>query len=535
MSKKPMLVVVSLLISLGLLLSLTPGIAQTGSESRFPAELHQTANDILQSNAAKYLSGTGRNALEHITGRLPLPGAQAMEAGPPANVVPLVVPGFEVMVNNPAQDIFERFDISTQSETAVSGIGDNIVVAYNDSAEAAISNSFMGYSRSRNGGLTFTDLGRVPAPPTGFNFGDPGLVADRMGNFYASSIDSDGTRPAGFQFSVGVTKSTDGGQTFGNPVLLPPAGVPPNSFPDKPFIAVDTSGRATDGSVYVTFTNFASPSTQLPILFSRSTNGGATFSTPIQISSPTEFDQGSEPVVGANGEVYVAWERLFDRANPSAPSRIVVAKSTNGGLTFGPPVVVADVNDIGFFGGTMLGNFRVNSFPRIDVSPTNGNVYITYASNPRTGDSGDIFFTRSTNGGATWDPPTKLNDDSTTNDQWFPDIAVNGAGQIEVFWYDKRNDPGNLMIDLFEAVSTDDGASFGVNQQVNGVSFPPAVGYDPFVVGTYMGDYIDIKAETVPTSPGRGLGFLMAWGDNRRAIVTLGGTRNDQDVFFTRD
>ena len=119
MSKKPMVVVVSLLISFGLLLSLKPGIAQTGSESRFPAELQQTANDILQSNAAKYLSGTGRNALEHITGRLPQPGAQAREAGPPANVVPLVVPGFEVMVNNPAQDIFERFDISTQSETAV--------------------------------------------------------------------------------------------------------------------------------------------------------------------------------------------------------------------------------------------------------------------------------------------------------------------------------------------------------------------------------------------------------------------------------
>jgi len=435
------------------------------------------------------------------------------------------------MVNNPALDPLERFDVSTQSETAVAGFGGNIVVAYNNSA--TLPTSFMGYSFSVDGGTAWTDLRGLPGPTGGFNFGDPGLVGDRAGNFYASQIASDPIRPPGFSFTVGISKSTDGGSTFSIPVSPPAAGVSPFSFQDKAFIAVDTSGGPFGGNVYVTWTSFGGPFTKLPIFFSRSNDGGATFSTPLQISTSTESDQGSEPVVGPNGEIYVAWERFVDSANPLAPPAIVVAKSIDGGLSFSSPVVVAPLTDIGFGAGTMLGNFRVNSFPRIDVSPTTGTVYIVFASNPQTGDAGDIFFTRSTDGGVTWAVRTRLNDDATLNDQFFPDVAVNGNGVVEVFWYDKRNDPANLRIDLFKTRSEDDGVSFTPNAQVNAVSFPPAVGYDPFVVPTFMGDYIDIKAIT--TSTGRGSAFLMAWGDNRRAIVTLGGTRNDQDVFFTRD
>ncbi len=553
MKRKALFPSVLLLTFLGLLLSLAPVKSQIDSSSRFTPEMQQIAKDILQSPLAGYLSGTGENALEHVAGRLPVPQAlrraQALQSRIPtaALPLPLAVPGAEVMVNNPALDILEPFDVSTESETAVAGFGGNIVVAYNNSATlTTLPATFMGHSLSTDGGTTWTDLRGLPGPTGGVNFGDPGLVADRAGNFYASQLAFNPSRPPGFSSTVGISKSTDGGSTFSIPVSPPAAGVSSGSFQDKEFIAVDTSGGPSDGNVYVTWTSFGSPFTQLPIFFSRSTDGGATFSTPIQISTSTEFDQGSEPVVGPSGEIYVAWERFFDSANPSAPPAIVVAKSTDGGLSFGSPVLVAPVTDIGFPGGhiglgRLPGNFRVNSFPRIDVSPTTGTVYIVFASNPQsspptpppTGDSGDIFFTRSTNGGGTWAVRTRLNDDATLNDQFFPDVAVNADGVVEVFWYDKRNDPANFSIDLFETRSADDGVSFTPNAQVNAVSFPPAVGYDPVVVQTYMGDYIDIKAIT--TSTGRGSAFLMAWGDNRRSVATFGGTRHDQDVFFTKD
>jgi hypothetical protein len=59
------------------------------------------------------------------------------------------------------------------------------------------------------------------------------------------------------------------------------------------------------------------------------------------------------------------------------------------------------------------------------------------------------------------------------------------------------------------------------------------VGYDPPIVGNYMGDSIDVKAMTGAKS--RGSQFLKTWGDFRRKVETVGGIRNDQDVRFFID
>ncbi len=152
-----------------------------------------------------------------------------------------------------------------------------------------------------------------------------------------------------------------------------------------------------------------------------------------------------------------------------------------------------------------------------------------------TADGADVFFTRSTDGGALWSAPIRVNDDPGTNDQFFPDIAVNRQGVIEAIWYHRRLDPQNLKIDVFKAQSVDGGLSFGPNHRVTLESFFPAVGYDPVFVATptAMGDYIDVKADTRPD--GRGFNFFLAWTDCRRVITTPQGTRPDQDVFFATD
>jgi hypothetical protein len=108
---------------------------------------------------------------------------------------------------------------------------------------------------------------------------------------------------------------------------------------------------------------------------------------------------------------------------------------------------------------------------------------------------------------------------------------VNGQGVIQVLWYDRRRDPNNLLIDVYSAKSTNDGLSFQRNHRVTTVSSPPAVGYDPEIVPTYMGDYIDLKAS--PTS--RGSQSLKAWGDLGRIAETFGGIRHDQDIRFSID
>ncbi len=505
----------------------------------FSQEAQKFAADVLSSPHSAYLSATGRTALQVISGQLPaMPargqiGASSIDASSiDLFTRPAAAQFGEVLVNNPEQDLRTPEDISTQSETAVAGFGRTIVVAFNDSGQFPAgptpSLSGMGYSRSVDGGVTFTDIGSMPPPPMGANFGDPGLVVDLAGNFYASAIVFTPLGPAGPQQTIGIYKSTDGGLTW--PILsMPPPGTT-STAADKPFIAVDdTRSSKFAGNVYISWTSFGPPPPfgfpGLPILFSRSTNGGVTFSPPIVLSPPDDVNQGSEPAVGPNGEVYVSWLRLSP-----LPQLVMMAQSLDGGQTFSPAIPVAPLSNIGFTTGNLNGNFRVLSWPRIDVSPTNGNIYIVYASNPPGPDGADIFLITSTDRGLTWSAPIRVNDDATETDQFFPDVAVNSQGTVQVIWYDRRNDPQNLMIDVYRARITPNGRSVMRNERVTSVSFPPAVGYDPTTSPVYMGDYIDIKP--LLNQAGRSVSFGAAWGDNRRRIVTPGGRRNDQDIFF---
>jgi hypothetical protein len=515
-------------------------------------EEQQLARQLLASPWVDYLSGSGLNAATRMSGVSSAhANLRALKRGNGDVVLPFQSHRFQVMVNDPEQDLNEISDVSSQSETAVAGFGNLVVVTYNDSGQFQLVPSGMGYSRSNDGGITFTDLGAVPPfaiPATQVNNGDPAMVVDRAGNFYAAHLTSVATsvRPTGFTNVIGIHKSTDGGQTWGPTVFPEIPGVKSGSTQDKDFIAVDTSGGTYDGNVYVSWTSFGGTtpigdSPNPPIFFSRSTDGGATFSVPIKISPFAHTNQGSEPAVGPNGEVYVAWFRISGPSpGPGLPPlgpAIMVAKSTDGGETFGPAVEVVGVVPIGFgnlpVNGRLNGNFRVNSFPRIDVNPLNGEVYIVYNANPDGPDGSDIFFTRSSDGGTTWSTPSRINQDRGTNDQFFPDIAVNAQGVIEVVWYDRRLDPRNLRMNVFEVRSYNGGRSWVPDHRLTLTSFDPAVGYDPLLNPNYMGDYLDIKATTTPS--GRGSDFLVSWGDFRRVITTNGGTRPDQDVFFTVD
>jgi len=530
MNKKRVYLLVFVSALLAFLFSLKQVVTQISPTNGIPPRTRELAKRILQSPMAKYLSGSGLNALNLVSGRVSAP--QKFKPGKPARALPFQSNRFQLMVNDPSLDLFSDLDITSQSETAVAANGSNVVVAYNNSrALFFASNSGMGYSRSADGGVTFTDLGLLTGPTFGFNFGDPALVADRSGNFYAAELSLDFTLPLELQNTIGISKSTDGGIAFGTPVYPAQTFVPGiEHFGDKDLLAVDNTGGPHNGNLYVSWTDFTFDFNNFtfaaPIVVSRSTDGGTTFSTPVQLSPPEDTVSGAEPAVGPGGEVYVTWFRF-------SPPTIFVAKSTDGGVSFGAPVLVASLTPIGFLGGQLLGNFRVNSFPRIDVDPGSGTPYIVYAANSPGTDGADVYLTRSANGGATWSNPIRVNHDPGTNDQFFPDIAVNRQGIIEAIWYDRRLDPSNLRIDVFKAQSLDGGLSFGPNHRLTLTSFLPAVGYDPLLNPVYMGDYIDIKADT--TSDGTGFNFFLAWGDCRRIITTPQGTRPDQDVFFTVD
>jgi hypothetical protein len=147
---------------------------------------------------------------------------------------------------------------------------------------------------------------------------------------------------------------------------------------------------------------------------------------------------------------------------------------------------------------------------------------------------------QSSDGGGTWSTPRTINKgpavssgaDSTNNDNWQPAITVAPtSGQITVTFYDRREDPANVKIKLYRAVSSDGGATW-FDQPASSTSFQPDTGYDPLLVSSYMGDYNF-------ASHGTGSTTQATWGDERDSCAPPVGATNpcspagrpDMDVF----
>jgi hypothetical protein len=440
-------------------------------------------------------------------------------------------------VSDPSTDVaFSRISGSIQSETSTAWCGQNVVVAFNDSGSfwetlplTGIGISENGYSRSTDRGRTFTDLGFLDPGPNFFGMleGDPVVACTDENTFYQSS----GFTPDGINFGASVSKSTDGGQTFGDPVAVVLKNVF-DHFIDKPWMAVDPSNP---NILYVTYTDVDSSLVICPfrlgIELVRSTDGGATWSSPTIVDNGCDpaDDQGSSVAVDAKGNVFVAWEQ-FQASVPTADTEIIVAKSSDHGATFGPKVTVATVKPVGHVAFQILqGGFRGNQFPSLAIDTSRGSrrgtVYIAWNDGKNgiapdgfppfggaTYDFADALISRSDNGGASWSAPVKMNDDigaAAGIDHFLPGINVNAEGTIGACWYDRRRDPLNFLIDR-ECATSSDGAKTWRNTLITRRSFSPVINDDILISSDYMGDYDGVTSDILAKHDG----FLGAYDNN---------------------
>lgn len=405
---------------------------------------------------------------------------------------------------------FEYTDANTQSETSVAVFGSNVVVGYNSSSNFAAGSGFMGYSYSTNGGTSFTEVSGGLSPiGSVYPLGDPALVVDDAGNFYFATIALDLDTDDSY---VLVYKSTDGGATFAFAFGVVTACC---DFLDKELIAIDNnSGSPFKGTLYITFTDFLDGDGTLIYSCAFTAATGSDLGCVVLTG---EDSQGSIPAVGPNGELYVAWEQSSNTGS-STGQAIFLAKSTDGGATFSAPTKISDVtpildDDVSDFlcdQPALVGGIRVGDFPAIAVdtgpnSKLKGTVYVTW-NDMRSGDA-DILGVRSTNGGASWEGPTFINNNSGDGtDQFFPWVSVLPNGRVGVMWYDRRNDQSNnWWIDVFLGLSSNGGTTWS-NTAVTKKAFPVIVNADSLTATCYMGDYNQIT--------NNGKNFLMAWGDN---------------------
>jgi hypothetical protein len=343
-----------------------------------------------------------------------------------------------------------------------------------------------GFGLSTNGGNNWS--GNYTLPGLAVNSGDPSVVVSSNGTIYMNAIGATTSQQV-------VTWSTDNGTTWVPYVV---ASSITSSVADKNHMTIDDkAGSPYYNYLYLAYSDFSGSSAR-PLKFGRSTNGGTTWDASQLISSTSGWAyQGVNLHTGPSGECYMAWATR-STSSPYQEKYLGFAKSTNGGANFQLVNELAVATN-GIRGNLKTSGIRVNSFPWMAVDKSgglyNGYIYATWAQKQLapSGNDPDIIFVRSTNGGANWDTPIRVNDDPINNgkDQWFSNICVDQYGGINIVYYDSRNFTNNDSADVYVARSINGGVSF-TNIKVSDHKFYPK----PIsgLAGGYQGDYIGIAA-----------------------------------------
>jgi hypothetical protein len=378
----------------------------------------------------------------------------------------------------------------TQSETSMAVSGNIVLVAFNDARGFFCPNrSTVGWAYSFDGGITFTDGGSLPGGLTPWSNGDPWLAVGPDGSFYVSGIAANFN---GMSISRGV--ATKDGISWSAPVRAAT-----RSGIDKEALAIDQ----TTGTIYMVYdVNTA----RVEVV--RSDDQASTWTSPIILPSPGGI--GAFPVIDAFGSLYVTWLTGW----PGSNQRLVTSRSDDFGVTFTPTVTISPVCPFtvaGFSRGQMP------AFPSVAIDQSggafDGRLYVAFHS--ACGVPGLPYLTWSDDFGQTWSPPVAVNDDTTTAIHFSPTVSVDPVGNVNVFFYDRRDNPGTSTTNVYFTQSTDGGATFSPNIRVTDVA--TTWGATPSDVTPNFGDYM--------TSVSVGTDILLSWSDGR-----LG----DPDAFFVR-
>jgi BNR repeat-like domain len=375
---------------------------------------------------------------------------------------------------------------------------------------------------SMDGGRTWHDNGLLPGFDRFLRNSDISFAFSPNGSVVYACVLAHGINdlPNG----IYVSQSRDGGQTWSNPVTVweDPIDV---TFSDKPWIAVDWSKTSSRGLVYVGWNldeeganadggdhgshsrtrQTAGPKTG--IVVSRSMDYGKTWSAPSVVRDFTagngNFALGAIPDVGQDGHVYVAYIAYDDvviAGKTQNVARMVVADSPDHGVSWRHHIAVPIVNSLP--DKLKNGTFRNYSMPTFAVSQHDSSMVMAWAD-MKYGEA-DILSTRSVDGGKTWSAPILVNHTKPGDgkDKFQPALAVAPNGTYTCAWFDRRFDPGDRLIDVEIAQSTNGGQSFGRNIRVTSQSWDPAIDapHPPGNV-TFIGDYQGLAVDNRTVHP----------------------------------
>ncbi|PYK41450.1 MAG: hypothetical protein DME60_03205 [Verrucomicrobia bacterium] len=253
------------------------------------------------------------------------------------------------------------------------------------------------FSRSTNGGVTWMNPISVPNSPV---WGT--LDVDTNGNLFigggnfgsqfwcvrSSNAQNGGVTPT---FDRVTSVNLGGSVWFGAPINV-------GGLAGQIFLAVDRSGTATNNNIYMLATVLPTgASNGTDVMFSRSTDGGLTFSAPHRINDDpinhNKWHWFGTLSVAPNGRIDSVWLDTRNAAN-NTDSQLFYSFSTDGGLTWAANVAVSDAFNP--FEGYPVQQ-KIGDYITIVSDNTGGNVAYaaTFNFNPSRGQhEEDVYYVR---------------------------------------------------------------------------------------------------------------------------------------------
>ncbi len=368
---------------------------------------------------------------------------------------------------------------------------------------------------------------------------DPALYWDDSNNVYINHMLICAVGSNNYTSMV-VARSTNGGATWsGRGVVKNSWGT--SNFEDKNFFVIDNNSSSPyHGRQYTCWDRNNNEKSAY------STTSGSSW-TEVDLPTPSGggADLGCDLAVEDNGTVHVVFDTLTC-GSTCTNERMFYTRSTNGGASWSTPVLVRDFNLVAFSSNSnpnVQNNRGIGPFGAVDVDNSggacDGTLYAAFgdtSSGSASANTADVYVSRSTNGGTSWSTPIKINDDGLSNSaQFHPFLVVDQSnGQVVVAWHDARNDTNNRKVDFYTARSTDCGQTFSANQKVSaassefnnsGISYSDENTSDnPNANPNQYGEYLGLDAQNCKA--------YLSWTDTRHYYPSFTSTSQAENLGF---
>ena len=178
------------------------------------------------------------------------------------------------------------------------------------------------------------------------------------------------------------------------------------------------------------------------VFFSKSTDGGNTFATPINLSESNLGQSDYAAFAVKDKNVYVVWQTSL-----TGTASVFLTKSSDGGTSFARPVMISDQS-------------KLAAFPQIAVSDSH--VYSAWLEKSDN-NSTNVVFAKSDDQAKSFDAPLYMT--QNLGNSGIPKLLATG-NQVYLAWEDDSK--GNF--EIFLSKSDDSGASFLLPVVVSGTS-----------------------------------------------------------------